>query len=98
MAPLEPGKPNSPKPLQIETAAKKSDGAKQFKIADKVSNLRDVIHSPPEGWDLMRRQEYVTWAESVHAGLRGVNEDLEQCFVNCISEARQKLIATGEEG
>jgi guanosine-3',5'-bis(diphosphate) 3'-pyrophosphohydrolase len=34
------------KQLQIEKAPKKSDRAKQLKIADKISNLSSLLHSP----------------------------------------------------
>ena len=62
------------KRLQIEHAAALSPAAKQLKIADKVCNLRDITASPPSGWQVERKQEYVAWAQAVVAGCRGVNE------------------------
>jgi guanosine-3',5'-bis(diphosphate) 3'-pyrophosphohydrolase len=81
------------KQLQIEHAPNLSTGAKQIKIADKISNLLDITHSPPVDWTLERKMAYVDWAEQVVAGLRGLNEDLESYFDEVVSAARQKLTA-----
>ena len=68
------------KRLQIETARSKSDHAKLIKIADKTSNLRSIIESPPRDWDSRRKREYFEWAAKVVDECRGVNGWLEKCF------------------
>jgi guanosine-3',5'-bis(diphosphate) 3'-pyrophosphohydrolase len=68
------------KRLQIEHAAHASDKAKLVKLADKISNLRDVAVNPPENWSLERRQEYFDWAKQVIDQLRGVHPRLETLF------------------
>ena len=68
------------KRLQVEHAAGKSAGAKLIKIADKTSNLRSLLESPPVEWDARRRREYFEWAKSVVDGCRGVNAQLEAAF------------------
>ncbi len=68
------------KRLQIEHAATISDRAKLVKLADKISNLRDVATSPPAGWPLERRREYFDWAKAVVDRLRGVHPELEAVF------------------
>lgn len=68
------------KRLQIEHAAHISDKAKLVKLADKISNLRDVAHSPPADWSLDRRQQYFDWAKAVVDQLRGVHPTLEAVF------------------
>jgi guanosine-3',5'-bis(diphosphate) 3'-pyrophosphohydrolase len=68
------------KRLQIEHAPHISDKAKLVKLADKISNLRDVAHAPPHGWPLERRQEYFDWAKRVIDGLRGIHPVLERAF------------------
>ena len=68
------------KRLQIEHAAVISDRAKLVKLADKISNLRDVAPSPPAGWPLERRREYFDWAKAVVDRLRGVHPGLEAAF------------------
>ena len=68
------------KRLQVEHAGAKSRGAKLIKIADKTSNLRSLLESPPTDWDLKRRREYFEWAKRVVDGCRGVNEKLEAEF------------------
>lgn len=75
------------KRLQIEHAPHLSRGAKQIKLADKISNIRDVIENPPDGWDLQRRREYVEWGKNVVAGLRGVNAELDNCFDEIVSRS-----------
>jgi len=68
------------KRLQIETASHKSYGAKLIKLADKCSNVRDLVTMPPENWSLERRQEYLLWTEQVVVGLRGTNAKLEEYY------------------
>lgn len=68
------------KRLQIEHAPGLSRRAKLVKLADKICNLRDVAYSPPERWDLQRRQQYFDWAKQVVDGLRGVHGRLERAF------------------
>jgi guanosine-3',5'-bis(diphosphate) 3'-pyrophosphohydrolase len=68
------------KRLQVVKAASKSEAAKLVKLADKISNLRDIATSPPVGWSLERREAYFHWAEEVVAGLRGASSALETVF------------------
>lgn len=82
------------KRLQIEHAPHLSPGAKQIKLADKISNIRDVTENPPEGWDVRRRCEYVEWGENVVAGLRGANDELEKLFDEIVEKAKREIQAT----
>jgi guanosine-3',5'-bis(diphosphate) 3'-pyrophosphohydrolase len=68
------------KRLQIEHAAHASPKAKLVKLADKISNLRDIAASPPANWSLQRQQEYFEWAKAVIDGVRGANAKLEAAF------------------
>jgi len=68
------------KQRQIEHAAHISDSAKLVKLADKISNLRDVANCPPAEWSIERRREYFDWAKAVIDRLRGVNGHLEVIF------------------
>ena len=77
------------KQKQIEHAPHLSDGAKQVKLADKISNITDVLNNPPAGWSLERRMEYINWGEKVVAGLRGVNADLEKHFDEIVEKAKK---------
>ena len=84
-----------PKPdrkrLQVENAAKKSEGAKQIKLADKISNIRSLLLSPPDHWERERLIDYIDWAERVIAGCRGVNAALERTFDDTLAQARGSL-------
>ena len=79
------------KQLQIEHAPNLSPGAKQIKLGDKISNIRDVSDNPPDGWTDKRRLEYIEWGEKVIAGLRGANADLEKLFDETVAAARRKI-------
>lgn len=72
---------------QVEKAPHLSDAAKQIKIADKYSNISDVLDNPPPDWSAERKAEYIKWGREVFAGLRGVNEDLDKAFEELISRA-----------
>jgi guanosine-3',5'-bis(diphosphate) 3'-pyrophosphohydrolase len=80
------------KSLQIQYAPHLSHGAKTVKLADKISNIRDVTQHPPAGWSIERRREYVDWGERVVAGLRGANVALEELFDQTAAEAREKIV------
>lgn len=79
------------KQLQIETAAKKSPRAKLLKLADKLCNIHDLIHSPPSNWSLKRKQEYLLWSEKVVKGLRGSNQALEVRYDQVLKEGKRLL-------
>ncbi len=72
---------------QIEHAPHLSDGAKQVKLCDKISNVSDVLNNPPADWSAERRSEYVNWARKVVDGLRGTNHELEKHFDLLIKKA-----------
>jgi guanosine-3',5'-bis(diphosphate) 3'-pyrophosphohydrolase len=68
------------KRLQVEKAPGKSPRAKLIKIADKISNLRALLRTPPADWSLTRKRDYFDWAAAVVAGCRGFNPALDQAF------------------
>ena len=77
---------------QIEHAKKISKGAALIKLGDKISNVTDVINSPPEGWDINRRKEYLDWAEKVIENCPKVNDRMEDKFQEIIKQGREALI------
>ncbi len=79
------------KEKQVEHAPHMSSGAKLIKLGDKISNIRDVMNTPPDGWSDERRLEYVHWGERVINGVRGTNENLEEHFDELIEKAKQKF-------
>jgi guanosine-3',5'-bis(diphosphate) 3'-pyrophosphohydrolase len=79
------------KQKQVEHAPNLSTEAKQLKICDKISNIRDVMENPPDGWSKERRLEYVEWGERVVNGMRGVNENLENHFDKLVEEAKAEI-------
>jgi GTP diphosphokinase / guanosine-3',5'-bis(diphosphate) 3'-diphosphatase len=79
------------KQKQIEHAPHLSDGAKTIKLADKISNITDVMNDPPAGWSKQRRLEYIEWGEKVVAGLRGANPALEKRFDELAEKAKREI-------
>ena len=80
------------KRLQIVNAPKKSARAQMIKIADKISNLRSIMASPPLDWDYRRKKEYFAWAKEVVDGLTEPNQILKEKFekvVKAFDEAVQ---------
>jgi GTP diphosphokinase / guanosine-3',5'-bis(diphosphate) 3'-diphosphatase len=68
------------KRLQIEHAKDLSRAARLVKLADKISNVRDIASNPPAHWHLERRREYFDWAKKVVDRIRGTNKKLERAF------------------
>ncbi len=79
------------KALQVRHAAGKSEAAKMLKLADKISNLRAIMASPPASWEHARRVEYVGWAGRVAVGLKGANPALDALFDATYRAAMQAL-------
>jgi len=79
------------KQLQVEHAPHKTHNAKLLKLADKISNVQDIITSPPRDWSLEHKQEYLLWTEQVVAGLRGVNAKLEMHYDDLLANGKRSL-------
>jgi (p)ppGpp synthase/HD superfamily hydrolase len=79
------------KRLQIDKTPSKSQRAKLLKIADKTSNLRSMVNSPPKGWTPERLRDYVGWAEQVVRSCRGLNTTLDEAFDRAYADARRHL-------
>ena len=76
------------KRLQVQNAPHKSTGAKLIKLADKTSNICDIVAAPPADWEHERKERYLNWSEQVVNGLRGVNPDLEKHYFQKLHEGR----------
>lgn len=70
------------KKAQVAKAAHKSTEAKLVKLADKLSNLRDLAVDPPKFWSEDRVRGYVVWAYFVCSQMRGINEKLDKGLLN----------------
>ena len=77
------------KRLQVEHAPALSRRAKLLKIADKTSNLRGLVTSPPAGWSAERLRDYVDWAEQVVRYCRGLNAMLEAAYGEAYRQAKR---------
>src|SRR5450432_1769221 len=68
------------KRLKVETAPKKSVRAQAIKVADKISNLRSILTSPPADWDFQRKKEYFEWSKRIVDGLTAPSPGLKAEF------------------
>jgi hypothetical protein len=56
-----------------------------------TSNLRAITYSPAPAWSVKRRLDYIGWAKSVVAELRGASPWLEQQFDHAAIEAERSI-------
>ena len=76
--------------LQVVNAPHKSPGAKLIKLADKISNVREIGVDPPTHWDRERRLEYYAWGTEVVNALGAVNPQMEELFRTTVETARRQ--------
>lgn len=74
------------KRYQIKKAPALSADAKKIKIADKISNIQDII-TLPMTWSHRRKRQYFEWSEKVVEGCRGINDRLDEDFDKILREA-----------
>jgi (p)ppGpp synthase/HD superfamily hydrolase len=68
------------KQLQVENAPRRTVRAQALKLADKISNLRAILDSPPPDWSPQRKHDYFDWAQRVISGLTSPNQKLKAEF------------------
>ena len=68
-----------------------SHEARLVKLADKLSNVSDIIINPPSAWPVKRKEKYLDWAERVVNEIRGTNPDLEKEFDTWVARGRSIL-------
>lgn len=79
------------KELQVEHAPTLSAGAKLIKIADKISNVREIANDPPKKWKPGRRRKYFDWAERVVNAMGPVDPEMRLVFDKVLADARAQL-------
>lgn len=65
---------------QIETAPRMSEPAQNLRVADKISNLRGILTSPPANWSIERKVAYYAWAKKVVDECDRANAELKRTF------------------
>jgi len=74
---------------QIDHAPGLPRDAKLIKLADKTSNLRALVRTPPAGWGRERLADYVVWAMAVVRARGPTDAGLERLFVEAHAVAEQ---------
>ena len=83
------------KERQVDEAAGLSRRAKLVRIADKISNVHDVLHAPPADWTVDWRLSYIDWTQRVVSACRGCHPGLEAYYDELVEEARGVLEGSG---
>lgn len=65
------------KRLQIVHSPHIAEDSKLVKLADKIANIRDIVHSKKSPWNDEITQGYALWGREVCRGLRGVNAKMD---------------------
>ncbi len=81
------------KRCQVEHADSLSAPAGRIKIADKISNIEDVIANPPTDWSIARRKAYVEWGKAVVDRIPKTGGTLEGYFDSLYERAMKSLTA-----
>ncbi len=76
---------------QVDHAPRMSPRARMLKLADKASNLGEIIRDPPTDWDAGRKRAYFEWGKRVADGCRGANPVLERDFDEIYRKGMQRL-------
>jgi guanosine-3',5'-bis(diphosphate) 3'-pyrophosphohydrolase len=79
------------KTAQVAGAAALPAAAQNLRIADKISNLRGILTSPPENWSIERRLAYYGWARAVVEACEGGLPSLRQTFTEIHEGGRVSL-------
>ncbi len=74
------------KRLQVEHAGKRSLRAQTIKLADKISNLRSIVNSPPAGWDSVKKHEYLDFCVRLYDQLTDPHPYLAAEFAVLLEE------------
>jgi guanosine-3',5'-bis(diphosphate) 3'-pyrophosphohydrolase len=68
------------KAIQVKDAHTKTPRAQTLKLADKISNLRALLSTPPANWSVQRKRDYFDWARDVVSRLTHPNPTLKAEF------------------
>jgi guanosine-3',5'-bis(diphosphate) 3'-pyrophosphohydrolase len=80
------------KRYQIQKALIISNDAKKIKIADKISNINDMMELPIT-WSIRRKRQYIEWSELVIENCTGVNSALDRTFIETVQKAKREIEA-----
>ena len=85
------------KKVQLAHAKNASNGAKLIKTADKLSNLKDLNKSPPQGWTFAQCRGYWVWSYAVLLNTKGVNTQLDELVNKFLTQDAPWLLKLSEE-
>lgn len=78
---------------QLLRARDRSERARKIKLADKVCNVFDILHHPPQGWSKTQKMDYIRHAGQLVDLIRGTQPVLEQAFDELYRQASERFHA-----
>jgi guanosine-3',5'-bis(diphosphate) 3'-pyrophosphohydrolase len=85
------------KKLQIMHASNVSIEAQYVKLADKYSNISNLLIDPPTSWTHERVIGYVYWGFAVYKKLKGINKYFDDKFTELFENFNINVNITDEE-
>lgn len=83
------------KRLEVAHASTMSAAAQAIKVADKLSNVRAILTTPPTGWSVERRREYCEFAKRLVAHCDQAPPALIKHFEKTYNEVTRALNMSG---
>lgn len=82
--------------MQKDRISSRSLSARLVKIGDKLSNTKDLLTDPPEGWTRERANTYIQWSYDIcqNAILAG---DIPESLCQTVQEHFAKLFPTNDQ-
>lgn len=79
------------KRLEVERAPSASAAAQAIKVADKLSNIKGIMLSPPAGWSYERKLDYCMFAQRLVAQCDKAPAELVQRFADVHQQVLRAL-------
>ncbi len=83
------------KRLEVAHASTMSAAAQAIKVADKLSNVRAILTTPPTGWSVERRREYCEFAKLLVGHCDQAPQALIKHFEQTYNEVTRALNMSG---
>jgi hypothetical protein len=68
-------------PLTVSSNGYGESGVMLIKLANKISNVREIGEKPPSHWGVQRQREYFEWARQVVAAMPERTHRSSICFL-----------------
>lgn len=85
------------KQIEVAEAPNMTEAAQAIKVADKLSNVRAIYTSPPEGWSIGRKRDYCDFARVLVQSCPQAPPSLVGRFEKTYQETMRRLVSRNGE-